>query len=131
LVDKRAADELGRHWEDGWNKADLSTIMAPFARDVIFSSPFVSRMTGDPAKTTIEGFDALRSYVSDALGRSSGVRYTLDATYTGTNTVILAYTCHAPTGGSIGGADIMRVDADGKVVEWRCHYAFRPEEVAT
>jgi SnoaL-like domain len=123
-VDEATAKDLRRHWDEGWNNYDLDTIMAPFARDIVFSSPFVSRLTGDPERTTIEGFDALRSYIAGSLGRTPGIRYTVDAAYAGTESLVLVYTCHLPDGTDQTGADSMRVDGDGKVVEWRCHYGF-------
>ena len=122
MLDDSTVRALQRHWEDGWNQGDLDTIMAPFAEDVVFSSPFVTRVTGDESRATIEGRDALRAYVADALRRAPGIRYTLDATYVGTDGVVLAYTCHRPDGADKAGVDSMRIDAAGDVVEWRCHY---------
>jgi hypothetical protein len=124
MIDEAKAGELAQHWDEGWNAYDLDTIMAPFGADVVFGSPFVARVTGDRDATTIEGYDALRSYIADALERAPGIRYTLDATYAGTDGVVLVYTCHLPDGTDKAGADSMRVDGDGKVVEWRCHYSF-------
>ena len=122
LLDDATVHRLARHWQDGWNRGDLETIMAPFAQDVIFSSPGISMLSGDPAKTTIEGYDALRAYLEGALSLSRGVRYSLDATYVGTDSVVLVYDCGLPDGDQKRGADLMRVGPDGKVVEWRCHY---------
>jgi len=113
---------LKRHWEDGWNTADLDMIMAPFAENILFSSPGIALMTRDPSKTSIEGRDAVRDYVGNALKRTKDVRYTLRATYVGTDSVILSYDCGLPGGTQKAGADSMRVDAEGRVVEWRCHY---------
>lgn len=124
MIDESTLHELVRHWDEGWNGYDLDTIMAPFAPDVVFSSPFVARVTGDAEKATIEGYDALRSYIADSLERVPGIRYTVDASYAGTDSIVFAYTCHLPDGTSQGGSDSMRVDADGRVVEWRCHYPF-------
>nr|BFE38589.1 hypothetical protein GCM10010200_108400 [Actinomadura rugatobispora] len=123
MLDDTTVENLRRHWDEGWNAGDLATIMEPFAADVVFSSPFVPRLTGDPAKKTIDGFEALSGYVDYALRRTPGIRYTLDAVYAGTDAVVLAYTCHAPDGTVRRGADSMRVDATGKVVEWNCHYS--------
>jgi ketosteroid isomerase-like protein len=122
VLDDATVQMLARHWEDGWNRGDPETIMAPFAPDVVFSSPGISMMSGDPAKTTIEGADALRSYIDNALRRTRGVRYTLRATYVGTDSIVLAYACGLPDGAEKLGADLMRVDGDRMVVEWRCHY---------
>jgi hypothetical protein len=122
-IDPATAAELQRHWDEGWNGEDVDTIMAPFADDIVFSSPFIPRVSGDPAKTTIEGSDALRSYVAHALERTPGIRYTVDATYVGTDTIVLVYTCYLPNDTIKKGADSMRVDPNDKVVEWRCHYS--------
>lgn len=122
VLDDATVETLARRWEDGWNRGDLETIMAPFAPDVVFSSPGISMMTGDPAKTTIDGADALRAYVDAALLRTRGIRYTLQAKYAGVDSVVLVYTCGLPDGAQTPGADLMRVGSDGRVVEWRCHY---------
>ena len=129
MVDEAVAAELARHWEQGWNGEDVDVIMAPYAADVVFSSPFVQRLSGDPARTTITGRDAVRDYVDGSLRRVPGIRYTLDATFVGTDSVILLYTVHLPDGTDRTGTDLMRVDEHGKVVEWRCHYhAFGPAD---
>ena len=117
MIDDELAGELGRHWEQGWNRCDLETILAPFAEDVVFSSTYSQR--------DIVGYDAVRDYCAAALERSGDVRYTLHDTYVGTETVILVYTCHLPTGDKPG-TDLMRVNGDGKVVEWRSHYTSDP-----
>jgi ketosteroid isomerase-like protein len=122
VLDDTTVQMLARHWEDGWNRGDLEMIMAPFAPDVVFSSPGVSMMTGDPAKTTIEGTDALRAYIDAALRRTRGIRYALQTTYAGVDSVVLVYACGFPDGAQKPGADLMRVDRDHMVVEWRCHY---------
>jgi len=126
MIDEAVVADLARHWDDGWNGEDVDVITASFAEGVVFSSPFVPTLTGLPGRTTIEGYDAVRSYVVDALVRSGDVRYTLDAALAGTDSVVLVYTCHLPGGIDKAGADLMRVDAHGKVTEWRCHYATDP-----
>ena len=123
MLDDATVAELSRHWHEGWNAGDLETIMAPFAADVVFSSPFLPRLTGDPTKAALYGYDALRSYLDHALRRTPGIQYTLDAAYAGTDTVVLVYTCHLPDGTVKHGADSMRVGSDGQVVEWKCHYS--------
>jgi len=129
VVDDATTKVLQEHWEAGWNGYDLETIMAPMAEDVVFSSPFVATLTGDPAKTAIEGSAALRSYVADSLRRVPGMTYTVDATYVGTDSIILVYTFRFADGTERSGSDWMRVDGMNKIVEWRCHYPFVPDEV--
>lgn len=122
MLDDLTVDTLIKHWSDGWNTPDLETIMAPFTPDVVFSSPFVPKLTGDPTTLTITGHDALRSYIRYALDAVPGIRYELDASFVGTETLVLVYTCHNPDGSTRPGSDCMRVNGVGLVAEWRCHY---------
>lgn len=123
MVDEEAARELERRWDEGWNGEDVATIMSPFAADVVFTSPFVGRISGDPTVTSIVGRDALRDYVTAALRRTPGIRYTVDAVYLGTDTIVLDYTVRFPDGRpETKGADLLRVDDGGQVIEWRSHY---------
>lgn len=115
-----------RHWDDGWNGRDVDLIMAPFADDVVFTSPGIPKITGDAARRSVGGADALRDYVVDALARAGDVRYTVRQALAGMDSVIIVYTCHMPDGSDRPGADVMRVDATGKVTEWHCHYATDP-----
>ena len=126
MLDAALVARLAHHWEAGWNGRDVDLIMAPFAPGIVFSSPYVPKQVGDPSRTTVEGFDAVRDYVAAALERAGDVRYTLHECYSGTTTVVLVYTCHLPGGVDRPGADLMRVAPDDTVVEWRCHYTSDP-----
>ena len=83
-----------------WNESDIETDHgARSPPDVVFSSPFVSRLTGDESPCDDRGFDAVRQYVVDSFVRATpGIRYTLDASYAGTDSVVLVYTVHHPDG---------------------------------
>jgi hypothetical protein len=122
MIDEATKKRLARHWEDGWNACDLDIIMEPYAKDVLFTSPGVAKVTGDPTKTTIQGYDPLRAYIAESLEKVTGISYTLDETFVGTDSVVLLYTVYGPEGRRGTGADSMRVDADNNIVEWRCHY---------
>jgi hypothetical protein len=126
MLDDTTVAALARHWDDGWNGRDVDVIMVPFADGVVFTSPGVPKITGDPARRSVEGAAALRDYVVEALARAGDVRYTLHQALAGTDSVVLVYTCHFPEGPDRDGADILRVDGAGQVVEWRCHYATDP-----
>jgi hypothetical protein len=131
MLDDATVTMLQRHWEDGWNSYDLEMIMGPMGQNVVFSSPFVATLTGDPENTSIEGYDALRLYIANSLRRTPGISYTLDNTYVGTDSVILAYRFRLPDGTERTGSDVMRLDRTNTIVEWRCHYPFAPDEIRT
>jgi hypothetical protein len=127
MIEDKVVTALQRHWEDGFNQYDLDLVMGPVDRDVVFSSPFVPRLTGDPEKVTIEGYDAFRSYIDDSMRRVPDIRYSIDASFVSTQTVVFVYTCRFLDGQVKTGADSIRLSKDGKIVEWRCHYSFDPE----
>jgi hypothetical protein len=129
MIDQATVKRLERHWEDGWKAYDLETITAPFGDNIVFSSPFVSRLTGDPEQTTITGHQAMRAYVAESLRRVPGMSITLDSTYVGTESVILMHTIRLPDGMQVSGADFMRVDEDGIVVDYRSHFTISPDQV--
>ena len=129
MIDDATSKMLARHWEEGNNACDVEIVMEPFAKNVIFSSPFVSRLTGDPTKTTIGGYDALREYIDNSFRQVPGIRYTLDNTFVGAESIILFYTCHLPDGRTVTGADLMLLDGENKIIEWRCHYPFSPADM--
>ena len=126
MLDDATLERLAHHWEAGWNGRDLDLIMEPFADDIVFSSPYVAKQLGDPARDTVEGHGDL--------GRTWRPRSSVPATcatpcvhrFAGTDSLILLYTCHLPGGADREGTDFMRLGADGKVVEWRCHYDSDP-----
>jgi hypothetical protein len=126
MLEDAAVERLAHHWEAGWNGRDLDLIMAPFAEDIVFSSPYIAKQLGDAGRSMVEGHGDLKAYVAAALERSGDVRYSLQHCFAGTDSVILLYTCHLPGGADKPGADFMRIDAEGKVIEWRCHYDSDP-----
>jgi hypothetical protein len=122
-VSDELAERLRHHWDRGWNDADVELIMEPFADDVVFRSPFVSKLGTDPASPSVAGKDALRAYVVAALERTPGIRYTVDAIFLGAGSLVLTYTVHFPDGRpDVTGADLMLVDAQERIVDWRSHY---------
>ena len=98
MIDAEAATALARAWDEGWNGEDVERIMAPFADDVVFSSPFVRRIGDDQSSNAIVGAPALRAYVTAALTRTPGIRYTVDNVHLGPDSVILDYTVSFPDG---------------------------------
>ncbi|MBL7496583.1 nuclear transport factor 2 family protein [Frankia sp. CNm7] len=129
MLEDKVVTALQRHWEDGFNRYDVDLVLEPVDQDVVFSSPFVPRLTGDPEKVTIDGYDAFRAYIDDSMRRVPGIRYSIESSFVSTQTVVFVYTCHFADGQSKTGADSIRVNKAGKIVEWRCHYSFDPEAI--
>ena len=67
--------------------------------------------------------------MAESIKRVPGITYRLDTTYIGADTAVIAYTFRLPDGTEKTGADFMRVDSKGKVVDWRSQYPFVADEV--
>jgi len=108
--------------KDGWNRGDLKTTMAPFGQGWWFSSPGISMLTGDPSRTTIEGYDELPRISRDALRRAGDVDARCAAKHVGTDSSVLFYACGLAE--SVRGSSDRPhgVDGDRRVFEWRRHY---------
>jgi hypothetical protein len=131
VIDDEKVASLWRHWEDGWNKGDLEVIMQPMAQDVVFTSPFVARVTG--GDSSVRGYDALRSYCEDALTRTPGITYTVHRAFVAPSSLILTYSFTRPGNPAKDGVDIMRLNEANEIVEWISHYPadFTPQSLSS
>jgi ketosteroid isomerase-like protein len=59
---------LAKRWYDAWNKRDVDAILALYADDLEFASPFVSAL-GFGAEGVIYGKGMFRAYLEAALPR--------------------------------------------------------------
>ena len=112
-------DAFAAEWIAAWNRHDLDAILWHYADDVVFTSPFAVRLTGDG---TVRGKDALRAYFAAALTRFPDLHFRLRHALRGGNSVVLVYD-------SVEGllaAEAFEFDAGGKVCRVNCHYA--PED---
>ena len=90
MLTSAEADALARHWIEAWNDHDLERIIAHYADDVVFSSPFVQTIGASPAGAIV-GRAALRAYFTAALARYPTLRFRLRAVFRGINSVTLLY----------------------------------------
>jgi len=61
------ADRFVAEWMEAWNSHDLEAILAHYADDVEYYSPFIAQLADPSGRLT--GRAALRSYVAAALER--------------------------------------------------------------
>ena len=81
---------LARHWIEAWNDHDLERILAHYAHDVVFSSPFVQKIGASPSGTIV-GTNALRAYFTAALATYPTLTFRLHAVFRGVESVTLLY----------------------------------------
>ncbi len=112
------AAAFASQWIEAWNARDLDRILKHFARDVEFSSPFVSRILGRN-ENTVRGIAVLRVYFSCALNAYPDLKFVARRVYFGAQSLVIEYQ-------SIEGrlaAEMMEFNETGLVVRVRAHYA--------
>lgn len=108
-------DAFAADWIAAWNRHDLDAILAHYAADVVFTSPFAARLTGDG---TVRGRDALRAYFAAALAKFPDLHFRPRHALPGVNSLVLVYD-------SVEGllaAEAFEFDAGGNVCRVTCHY---------
>ncbi len=110
-----AADEFVREWIDAWNARDLERVLAHWADDCEFTSPFAAKLTGD---ATVRGKAALRAYWKRGLELNQNLKFTLERTFVGHDSVVISYRNHRGQ----HCAEVIRLGSDGKAVAGWAHY---------
>jgi ketosteroid isomerase-like protein len=75
-------------WIAAWNNHDLERILAHYAEDVVFESPYAEKITGSPR---VVGKAALRAYWSRGLSINTDLTFTLKGVYGGSGGVAIRY----------------------------------------
>jgi steroid delta-isomerase-like uncharacterized protein len=108
---------LAQEWLDAWNTHDLEAIMAHYAEDITFYSPFIRQLNNDPAGR-IQGKAALKAYFQRALTAYPDLQFEPYHVMEGVDSVVIYYK-------SVKGllaAEMMLLNENGKVREVRAHY---------
>jgi ketosteroid isomerase-like protein len=117
---REAAEAFAREWVEAWNSHDLARILAHYAEDVEFASPFVIAITGE-ASGTLRGKAALADYFAKGLPRYPSLHFRLQRVLAGVRSVTIAY----ESVNELDAAEVMELDRAGRVVRVQCHYAPR------
>jgi hypothetical protein len=90
MVDQHEARAFAESWVAAWNAHDVEQVLCHFADDVVFSSPLIASLMGEPS-STVRGKDHLRSYWKEGLRRIPDLRFDLVEVYTGVETIAISY----------------------------------------
>jgi len=90
VLTQTEAREFADHWIEGWNDHDLERILAHYADDVVFSSPFIQKI-GTSASGAVSGTAALLAYFRAALAKYPTLTFHLHAVFRGVDSVTLLY----------------------------------------
>ena len=118
MINEQQARQFAGEWVRAWNAHDLQQILAHYAQDVQFSSPFIVKLLGEPSGT-IFGKDDLRVYFKKGLDAYPELQFELINVLVGVDSVTLYYR-------SVRGmlaAEVMFFDESGKVAKATAHYS--------
>ena len=108
---------LAQEWLNAWNAHDLEAIMAHYAEDITFYSPFIRQINNDPAGR-IKGKTDLKAYFQRALVAYPDLQFEPYHVMEGVDSIVIYYK-------SVKGllaAEMMLLNGEGKVCEVRAHY---------
>jgi hypothetical protein len=108
-------DTFAADWIAAWNRHDLDAILSHYADDVVFTSPFAVRLTGDG---TVRGRDALRAYFAAALTKFPNLHFRLRHALPGVNSLVLLYDSVE----NLLAAEAFEFEPGGKACRVKCHY---------
>jgi ketosteroid isomerase-like protein len=111
-------DSHAREWLAAWNAHDLDRILALYAADVEFFSPFIVRLAGHP-DGVLRGKSALRDYFARGLAAYPNLKFEFIRLYSGVRSCVLEYR----SVNHLRAAETMEFDAAGKVCRVQAHYA--------
>ncbi|MYX73399.1 nuclear transport factor 2 family protein [Streptomyces sp. SID3915] len=89
-MDLACARQFASRWQDDWNSHDLDRVLAHYAEDVVFSSPMIARLTGDPAGTP-HGKAALRAYWTTGPRKIPGLEFEVMDVRAGVDALVIDY----------------------------------------
>jgi ketosteroid isomerase-like protein len=116
LSDEQAAG-FAKEWYAAWNAHDLDAMLSHYAEDVEFVSPFVAAINDDPSGT-LRGKDDLRAYFTRGLERFPELHFEPLELLVGVDSVTLVYVSVQDK----RAAEVMTLDAEGRVVRVQAHY---------
>jgi hypothetical protein len=118
MITEEQAAAFGREWVDAWNRHDLDAILAHYEEGIVFCSPFVAKLAGEPSGV-LTGLARLRAYFAEALKKYPDLRFTEMRALAGVTSITLTYRSVA----GLHAAEFLCLGAGGRVVRVDAHYA--------
>ena len=112
---------LGEGWVADWNRHDLDAVMARLSDDIVFSSPHIPVIAGEPSGV-LRGTAGVRAYWKRALELLPDLHFDLVDVNVGHDAVAVRYTNERGNTST----EVLLVGADGLVVRGAGTYASPP-----
>lgn len=117
-MDQPMASRLAQEWFEAWNRHDLDAILAHYAEDVEFQSPFITKLLGDPSGKIV-GKEALRAYFAKGLQAYPDLHFEPIQTLLGLDSIVLYYR----SVNQLLSAELMVLNEQGLVIQVKAHYS--------
>ena len=89
-VDLADAERFAVQWASDWNSHDLERILTHFSDDVVFASPRIADIMGDPTGE-VHGKDALRAYWARGLEHLPDLHFRVEDVRASVDTIVVNY----------------------------------------
>ncbi|MFD0277963.1 nuclear transport factor 2 family protein [Kitasatospora sp. NPDC127111] len=89
-IDHAFARRFAEEWVTVWNSRDLEGVLAHYTDDVVFASPRIVTLFGDPSGE-VRGKEALRAYWAKALELLPDLHFTLEDVRVSVDTIVINY----------------------------------------
>lgn len=90
MIDRQWAECFAADWIALWNSRDLDAILAHYADEIVFHSPRIAAVVGEPIDF-VSGKAALARYWGKALAHAKDLRFELDRVYVGGDSLTIGY----------------------------------------
>jgi hypothetical protein len=106
---KTDAQAFAIKWRDACNSHDLERILALYSDSVVFKSPRIRAIAGEPSGI-LHGKMAVRGYWRKILEKRPGLTFEVGAVFAGIDSIALEYRV-----GDLRGIEFMTLDSDGLI----------------
>jgi ketosteroid isomerase-like protein len=89
-MDLASARRFAAEWAAAWNSHDLGRILAHYTDDVVFASPKIVQLLGDPSGV-VRGKDELRAYWAEGLRLLPDLHFTVEDVRASIDSVVINY----------------------------------------
>ena len=89
-MDLAFAQRFAADWAAAWNSHDLERILEHYTDDVVFASPKIVQLMGEPTGE-VRGKEALRAYWGKGLQHLPDLHFTVEDVRASVDTVVINY----------------------------------------
>ncbi|SRR6266851_3958306 len=89
-MDTEFAHKFAEEWQAGWNSHDLERVLAHYADDVVFQSPYILHRLQEHSGE-VRGKEALRAYWGSGLYGQPTLAFTVDDIRVSVDTLVINY----------------------------------------